>query len=224
MFRSSEDDPSRTPSMLAAAVLLGTGGTVLDVGCGGGRSSLPLGALAHHVTGVDEQADMLAQFTEAAAARGIPSDTVLGRWPDVATLAPTVDVVVCHHVAYNIGAIAPFVRALSDHARAGVVVELTSRHPQSSFNELWQRFWGLERPIEPTSDLFIDVVRELGCTPTVATAARTARPSPLDRSEMLAFVRQRLCLTADRDAEIDALLGSTPLLSADAIVTVSWRT
>ena len=79
MFRSTDSDPADTPSMRTAAEFLGSGGTVLDVGCGGGRSSLPLEPVLHHVTGVDEHAEMLAQFTEAATRRGIASDTVLGQ-------------------------------------------------------------------------------------------------------------------------------------------------
>src|SRR6478752_7145999 len=116
--------------MAAATDLLGSGGTLLDVGCGGGRSSLPLGAAATAVVGVDVQDAMLEQFAAAAVRRGIAATTVAGRWPDVAPAVDPADVVVCHHVAYNVPDIAPFLAALDDHARRGVVVEVTAVHPQ----------------------------------------------------------------------------------------------
>jgi SAM-dependent methyltransferase len=224
LFRSSSADPANTPSMRAASRFLGAGGSLLDVGCGGGRSCLPLGGLLRNVIGVDEQSAMLAQFTEAAARRGITSATVQGTWPDIAPEVADVDVVTCHHVVYNVAAIGDFVAALDSHARVGVVVELTNLHPQSPLNELWQHFWKLPRPSEPTADLFIEVVRELGRVPVVRTARRPRRPAPLDRDELVAFVRQRLCLTSGHDPEIDNLLGKAPLLSPDAIVSVSWAT
>lgn len=224
MFRSTGKDPSGTPSMRVAGDMLGAGGTVLDIGCGGGRSSLPLGGLLRHITGVDEQPEMLDQFTEAAALRGIASSTVLGTWPEVADECPVADVVVCHHVVYNVSAIRPFIAALDGHAAKGVVVELPDRHPQSPLNDLWRRFWNIERPTEPSSDLFVDVVREFGRSPEVATWVRPDRPAPVSRAELVGFVRQRLCLTAERDPEIDAALGRSPRLSSDTAVTVSWKT
>ena len=45
-FAASDEDRADTPSMRAAAAMLAQGGSVLDVGCGGGRSSIPLTTLA----------------------------------------------------------------------------------------------------------------------------------------------------------------------------------
>ena len=45
-------------------------GTVLDVGCGGGRSSLPLAPPAARLVGVDENPAMLASF--AAVVDSVP--------------------------------------------------------------------------------------------------------------------------------------------------------
>ena len=223
MFRLvDEESAPETPSFRQARAALGSGGTVLDVGCGGGRSSLPLGEVVTHLTGVDESGAMLAQFMEAAAARGIPAAVVQGLWPAVAVSVGVVDLVVCHHVAYNVADIVPFIEALTAHARRRVVVELTARHPQTALNPLWQRFWGIERPVEPSSRLFADIVRALGYEPEVDHEVRTPRRSNLDRSAIVAFVRQRLCLPADRDPEVEAALGADPRLGVDDYTTVSW--
>ena len=58
----------------------------------------------------------------------------------------------------------------------------------------------------------------------MVSTPRPARPGQLDRTEMVAFVRQRLCLNAERDPEIREYLDVRPLLSSDTTVTVSWRT
>jgi hypothetical protein len=175
------------------------------------------------VIGVDHQQAMLDQFRDAAAAQAVHVRTVLGSWPDVATHTPAADVVVCHHVVYNVVDIGPFVRSLHDHAGASVVVEMTATHPQSSLAALWRHFWDLDRPTEPTADSFVDVVRHLGHEPAVHRWNRPQRSAPLTRPQLVANLRQRLCLTDHHDTEIDGLLGTSPLLAADEVVTVSWR-
>jgi SAM-dependent methyltransferase len=227
LFRMSDDDqdmPDTASFRVARAVLaeLPEAGTVLDVGCGGGRSSLPLGSLLGHATGVDESIAMLLQFVGAAAARGVPCTTVVGTWPAVADHVDVADLVVCHHVAYNVADIVPFVEALTAHARRHVVVELTGRHPQSPLNPLWQRFWGLERPSEPSYELFAAIVRAMGHDPAVEVGVRPPRRAVFDRAELVAFVRRRLCLTADRDPEVDDALGEQPQLAMEQFATVSW--
>ncbi len=86
------------------------------------------------------------------------STTVEGRWPDVADATPVADVVVCHHVAYNVADIEPFLLALTAHARLAVVLVLPPRHPLSAWNDAWRHFWGLERPTEPTADDLAEVL------------------------------------------------------------------
>jgi hypothetical protein len=105
-----------------------------------------------------------------------------------------------------------------------VVVELTDRHPTSPLNGLWKHFWDIDRPDQPNAELFVAVVQELGWSPEVEYWSRPTRPGPLDRAGLVAFVRQRLCLAPERDAEVDELLGPNPQLSADRIATVLWRT
>ena len=225
LFRASDDDPADTPSMQAAAAFLRDGGSLLDVGCGGGRSSLPLGPrLITSAIGVDEQQAMIDQFAVAAAARGIASKGILGRWPDASPLTPAADVVVSHHVVYNVSAIDPFVESLSTHAQRGVVVELPDRHPTAPFNQLWKRFWNLERPTEPSADLFVEVVRAAGFQPTRIDSDRSPRKEQLDAEEFIAFVRQRLCLSTDRDSEIADAIKTDFAADATSIVTVSWQT
>jgi hypothetical protein len=71
------------------------------------------------LTAVDSHAGMLAALTERAVRLGLTAHTVEGRWPDVAGEVPVADVVVCHHVAYNVPDLASFAVALTPATRAG---------------------------------------------------------------------------------------------------------
>lgn len=205
------DRGDATPPSLAAEralAALPVGGAVLDVGCGGGAAAFGLVPPAGHVIGVDSSADMLALFTTTAAERGVTAETVLGPWPDVAPSTPQGDVVVCHNVFYNVADLAPFAHALTNHARARVVVELTLAHPLVGLGPLWERFWGLSRPNGPTAELAAEVLLEAGIPAQLERGRATARDTTnRDRAEVVAFTRKRLCLPAERDAEIDAALG-----------------
>src|SRR4029453_15539993 len=118
-----------TPSNREAARYLPEGGTVLDVGAGAGAASLPLAGTAGRLVAVDESPEMLASFLNAAEAAGVAAEGVEGSWPEVAWRLGPADVVVCHHVLYNVADLAPFASALTGHARRRVVAELTDRHP-----------------------------------------------------------------------------------------------
>lgn len=207
----------------AREVLPPEGGTVLDVGCGAGRASLPLVPPASEVIGVDRSGAMLDRFVAAATAVGVARRTVHGDWPEVAATTPSADVVVCHHVVYDVGDLAPFLWALTEHARLAVVLEMSTVHPMSVWTPAWRHFWDLERPTGPTHDDLVAVVRELGIDPELASSPRAPRPSDADRpDEMLALARKRLCLTAEHDDELRRFLVEQPLAWPDTMVTIRW--
>lgn len=205
----------------AREVLPPLGGTVLDVGCGGGRSSIPLVPPATELIGVDASGAMLDEFVAACARVGVARRTVHGLWPDVAPTTPTADVVVCHHVVYNVSDIVPFVWALTDHARLAVVVELPTVHPMSAWAPAWQHFWGLERPDGPAVDDFVAVLRELGLDPEFATSPRSPHGES-DLSSHVRAARRRLCLPSEREDELGRWLAANPPPFADTMATIRW--
>lgn len=183
------------------------GGSVLDVGAGAGAASLPLAGLAGRLVAVDESAAMVASFLAAAEAAGVPAEAVEGRWPEVAGRVGPADVVVCHHVLYNVADLAPFALALTGHARRRVVAELTDRHPLAGLGPLWRRFHDLDRPTGPGAD---DAVAALGAAGLEVDRQDWEQPDRFgfdDFDELVAFTRRRLCLPAARDPEVaEALL------------------
>lgn len=200
-FTPGDDVHVDVPSRLRALDAMPDGGSVLDVGCGGGRAAFGLVPPAASVVGVDHQQGMLDVLTGQAARRGVRCQTILGDWPDVAHRTPVCDVVVCHHVFYNVADLRPFVEALTSHAGRRVVVELPQRHPLSSLTPLWRRFWNLERPTAPTHLDALAAVRETGVD---ATMEEFTEPLPVGAisDELVENTRIRLCLTPDRDAEV----------------------
>jgi len=212
-----------TSAQWARDVLPPVGGTVLDVGCGGGRSALPLVPPASELIGVDSSGAMLDSFVEAAVAVGVARRTVHGGWPEVAGHTPVADVVVCHHVAYNVVDIVPFVWALTEHARLAVVVELPTMHPMSAWSPAWAHFWGLARPVGPTADDFVAVLRELGLEPEMTVSQRGAlSTAAADADVFVPTTRRRLCLSADRDEEIATWLAANPPPFVEEVATVRW--
>lgn len=216
----SEDTPSRR----RAAEAVPAAGSVLDVGAGAGAAGLALVPPAASLSAVDESVAMVEALTAAAEARGIPVLTVTGRWPDVAERVGPADVVVCHHVLYNVADAVPFVEALASRARRRVVMEITPVHPQAGINDLWRHFHHLDRPEGPGVADAVAMLEEAGISPLAEPFERRARAAGWDRADHVAFVRRRLCLTPEADEEIDRLLPPGAGLPAQSAVCLWWDT
>jgi precorrin-6B methylase 2 len=199
-----------TPTTRRTREALPDGGSVLDVGCGAGATSLPLASHAGRIVGVDGQQDMLQAFSEGAQAAGVAEVVSLhGSWPEVSAQAPRADAVVCGHVLYNVAELGPFVRALADHARGRVILEITARHPLAWMNDLWERFHGLRWPEGPDEVTAASALGELGFPPRRESRVdRGSRGGGFERRrDAVALIRRRLCLPSERDEEIAASLG-----------------
>ena len=219
-FTPSGDLFVDTLSRLRALEALTSDSSVLDIGCGGGRAAFGLTPPATHVIGVDHQQGMLDVFTEQAQQRSVACTTVLGDWPDVSSKTPTADVVVCHHVLYNVQDIEPFVRAMSDHAKRRVVVEMPQLHPLSSLSALWKEFWNIDRPTQPSSNDAVEVIRACGFDARSELFTQELGVRPVTDDDVR-FTRIRLCLTPDRDADIRTFLEQHPVTSR-ALATIWW--
>ena len=221
-FRPSGDLYVSTPSRWRALEALPDGGSVLDVGCGGGRGAFGLVPPAELVIGVDHQSEMLSVFREEAHERNVKCETVEGDWPYVAAYTPSCDVVICHHVYYNVSDIEPFARELHSHAHHRVVVELPLHHPLSSLSPLWKHFWDLDRPTAPTAHDALEAMLHIGFSAHLElfeTPAIAVEITP----ELVEHTRIRLCLTSDRDDEIADVL-SQQIAQPRQLATLWWDT
>lgn len=205
-----------------AAARLPQGGSVLDVGCGGGAGSLPLADRAGLLVGADQSADMLRAYREAAQLAGVAVRTVQGSWPQDADVAGVADVAVCLHVIYNVPDLVGFAGALTAHARHRVVLELPTRHPLDWLRPYWRAVHDIERPHGPTSDDALEVFADLGLAPRHETWQRPNSLSGAAVDEQIAFVCRRLALGDDRRAEIAALVAEHGVPTERPVVTAWW--
>jgi SAM-dependent methyltransferase len=195
------------PSYDLAWAALDPPGSILDVGAGAGAACLPLLARATALTAVDSDAAMLALLAERAAAQGVSARCVAGNWPEAAPQAPAADVVTCHHVLYNVPGLAPFVTALTAHARRVVVAEVTSTHPLVALNELWLKFHGLRRPDGPRAADLVRILAAMGLQPGYQRWRRPGGADYASFGELTDVTRRRLCLPPERAGEVaDALV------------------
>jgi SAM-dependent methyltransferase len=205
----ANDQAHPTPTTVRALEGLPEGGRLLDVGCGGGATSLPLAGRAGVLVGVDAQEDMLAGFLANAGAAGVEAEAVHGRWPDAADRVGPVDVAVAGHVLYNVADLEPFARSLAAVARNRVVFELTERHPLHWMNDLWLRFHDVERPDGPVATDALETLTELGHDTRMEVWSASRREGGFDRrADAVALIRRRLCLAPSRDDELVEALGS----------------
>lgn len=218
VFVRRADRQLGNPSTPTHEAVLAYGGAVLDVGAGAGAASLPCARAITHITAVDPNAKLLAEFAGRAAALSLPHRVIEGCWPDARHEVGVVDVAVCANVLYNVSDLRPFVDALGRHARR-VVLELTETHPMTSMNQLWKRFHNLDRPEGPTADDAVIALRELGIEPEVVRWQKAAAPVPFD--ELVAVTRRRLCLRADRTEELAAALAGGETATR-RMVTLVW--
>ncbi len=222
LFRPLPGSGEGSLSTQKAREVLQQDGTVLDVGCGGGAASLALADRAGCVIGADESAEMLELFAAEAASRGLDVSTIHGQWPgSVASDGPPhADVVVCHHVAYNVSPLDEFARSLDQAVKPGgrVVMELTLVHPQASNNALWQHFWKLERPSGPSADDALAVLHEAGIEANLefGQSGQLRRETPWD--VRAAGAARMLCLGPDRLDEVETQLRSLPARSTERAV------
>jgi precorrin-6B methylase 2 len=210
------------PAHRRALEVLPASGSILDVGAGGGSSSLPLADRAGLIVALDESAAMLETFGREADGLGVDHREIRGSWPEASSKAPGVDVVTCGNVFYNVPSLTPFALALSRHAGIRVVAELTVRHPQVALNEFWRHFHGVDRPEGPDCEDALAVLIEAGIEAHLERWKRTPPDRSATRTELVAFVRRRLCLTEDHDSEINELLGERAVLQPGDMATLWW--
>ena len=219
-----------TPTLATVARLAGPAGTVLDIGAGTGGGSLPLAQKDHPVTAVEPNETMLEGLAVAAA--GLPVTIIEGRWPDAMEQVDPHKVAMCAHVVYDVAEVGGFLTAMTERAEAGVVVEMTERHPWVHLGRFYRALHHLDRPIGPSWEDLAAVVHEAtGADPSVE---RWHRPDDLwfeSVDEILELYGRRLLIGPDRRDELRDLLEPDILESPDGfqvnsesgdLVTMWW--
>jgi SAM-dependent methyltransferase len=206
-LRMQRGDATDTHTTRRVLGLLGPSGSLLDVGAGTGRASLPAAASGHRLTAVEPDPGMADGLRAEAERLGLAVEIIGEPWPEAAARAARHDVVLSANVVYNVADLAPFLEALHDTAGSAVVLECSPGHPRGNLAPYFRALHGLERPDGPTVDLLADVVAEtLPVTPVVDRWMRETVMRFADLQEMLDVYRKRLLLPPERTPELADLL------------------
>ncbi len=149
-------DPRRTgdPTLDALRALVRPEDTVLDIGAGGGRYSLPLALHAREVVAVEPSEAMRSVLAEGMAEHGIDNIRVVETtWPCDEPLR--VDVALLSHVGYDIEDFGPFLDAMEGAAGRLCVAAMLSRPPPSRADPFWEAVHGEPRDPLPALPEFL---------------------------------------------------------------------
>jgi len=216
--RMQETESGESPTRVVLLDLLGEQGTLLDVGAGTGRASLPIAALGHPVTAVEPTPGMVEGLRHEAASRGLTVPVIEASWPAASSMTDRHDVVLSADVVYDVPDAAPFLEGLQAVARVGVVIEMGARHPWSPLTPYYRTLHGLERPEGPSSEDLAGVVAEvLGVEPRVQHwQSERGGLRFADLQELLDLYRRRLVLPVERRDEL------LDLLTPDVVEEDGW--
>ena len=140
--------------------------TVLDVGAGAGRHSVPMARVVRRVFAVEPSPAMASHLREWAQEEGLNNIEVIeGAWPEVNV--PICDVAICSHVLYPVADIEPFLRKLDDSARRYSFLWLHDEQIAFESLGLWERFQGEPRARQPTFRDVLPVLWQMGLRPNV---------------------------------------------------------
>ncbi len=135
--------------------------TLIDVGAGAGRHSVPLATKLEWVTAVEPSEGMRSHLPALANLTVIAS-----AWED-AEVTPA-DLVICCHVLYGVAEVVPFIEKLEHSARERVFIMLREGPVPHPANVLRDRMSATPLPPVPQfSDLFM-LLLQIGIAPDVA--------------------------------------------------------
>jgi hypothetical protein len=123
---------------------------------------------------------------------------------------------------YNIADLAGFAKALDEHARQRVVIELTAAHPMGWMAPYWEGMHGLAQPDRPNAEDALAVLTEIGFDVHEARAKRAYQMIGESGDESLARIARRLCLPPSRLDELRELLVKFPPPLERDMVTIWW--
>jgi 2-polyprenyl-3-methyl-5-hydroxy-6-metoxy-1,4-benzoquinol methylase len=120
---------------------LAPGDTVIDIGAGSGRWSIPLAAKAKSVSAIEPSPEMSGLLRQSIDASGRDNiEIITAKWED-ASIQPH-DIAVCVHAMYSSSDLAGFVRKMERHARKRCYLAMRLLQADSILGELSLAIYG----------------------------------------------------------------------------------
>lgn len=197
-------DAAADPFVRALSETVRPADSVLDVGAGAGRYSMPIATRVARVTAVEPGTGMRANFEEEAARRGITNITIVpGSWEDAEVEAH--DIAFVANVLYFVKDAVRFVDKLDGHARRACFILHRVEERAAQLLPLHEEIWGRPRPAEPGALDLYNLLFSLGIR---ASLQLTPRPAPVrfeTEEDAMRETRQSLELAADDKTHDDRI-------------------
>lgn len=229
--RTRSLDAATDPFVAALREVLRPTDTVLDVGAGAGRYSMPIAAGVARITAVEPSAGMRAQLVQEAAARGLSNVTIVPSSWEAAEVEAH-DIAFVANVLYFVPDAVRFIEKLDRHARRACFVLHRLEERVAWVAPVWEEIWGRPRPPEPSAIDLFNLLFSMGIRANLTVAPRPAPARYATLDEALAVARQSLGLPPNEhahDARIEALLEGISLhphgpieLPPDPQMAVIW--
>ncbi len=204
-FRATAErsDPAVVDFLLAE---LRPGDTVLDVGAGAGRFSLPVARAVRRVVAVEPSPAMVASFVADLEQQGVDNvEIVESTWEEAPPV--NVDTAFAAHVVYHVRAIEAFLLKLDRAVRRWAALVVFADAPQAHLSVFWERVHGEPRAPGPHLPQVLDVLGDLGFTPVVRRARVPLWPlGPPDRARDTLRRRLQVRPGTPADARLSAAM------------------
>lgn len=210
--RAGPESEAADPVVAAVAAWAGPDGSVLDIGAGTGRTTIPLAQRVGRVTALEPSAAMRRYLDENVARTELTNVAVeSGNWPEVALQLGRFDVVLASHVVYFVSRIRAFIEAAERAAthRVAITVRLDSIR-SGPLADIGRELAG-EPGVAPTEGLFWDfypVLLDLRIAAEVRIHPRGMGPRRFDSLAEAAALAARLMRRPADDPQLAAALAS----------------
>jgi SAM-dependent methyltransferase len=222
MFRA---DPRRRdePTLEALRSLVHATDSILDIGAGGGRYTLPLALECREVIAVEPSEGMRQVLADGMAAHGITNiRSVNARWPQEANELHA-DIALISHLGYDVEDIGPFLDAMEAAAGRLCVAVLLSQPPPTEADRLWPLVHGVERASLPSLPEFLTLLLARGRLFELRLVER--EPQSFEQpDQFLTFLRQQLWTApgSEKDRTLERVYRER-LQERDGRFALSWK-
>ncbi len=178
--QSFQADPRRSLDALLTKIAsyLRADDTLIDVGGGAGRLSLPLALRCREMVIVDPSPAMGEVFEKTVEDSGITNARfVRGAWPGVDSVEGEVALVA--HVTYFVPSVVPFIEKLQTAIRRRVIVGVRSVPPPNQIAALFRLAHGRELAPVPGPNELLSVLNEVGISAEVIDVGPAAAPATM---------------------------------------------
>jgi SAM-dependent methyltransferase len=201
--RNFRSDPFRTDDLVVNRLLLevNENKSLLDVGGGAGRLSLPLSLKAKHVTVLDSSDSMLQELNDSLVEFNIKNICpIKSTWEEAQVGSE--DIVLCSHVTYGVTDIKLFIEKLIASANEAVLILGFFDAPQTFLAPFWERVHKEERINLPGLSDLMKVLWELEYYPNLEVLSIDSSPTFESMENAIDDLRNRLYVIPDSEKDV----------------------